>query len=284
LAEKEMPKFKGNRRTKTRQQKLVFLGLGVTLVLFFCIAFGIVWILSSFTRIPDQPTLKAAIIDQLYLNYPNQYITEEITQYLEDYGFQVDIYHGNDVTVDFYRNLAQHGYNLLIIRSHSGAMRHETETDRSSGTYLFTTESYSTTKYPKEQINDEVAITSVESGQLNYFAVGPKFITNSMKGKLNNTVVIIDGCSGLYSSDLAHAFVIKGASAYLAWNASVRLDYADGATLSLIKNLCSGDVKVAKAIDVTMTENGSDPVSNASLKYYPKDIGNLSVRELTKIK
>ena len=258
--------------------------MGIRLALFFSIVVGAVWLLSSFMRTNDQPTLKAAIIDQLYLNNPNQSMTEEITQYLEDYGFQVDIYHGNDVTVDFYRNLAQHDYNLIIIRSHSGAMGYEPDIKRSVGTYLFTTESYSTLKYPKEQINDEIAMASVEPGQPSYFAIGPKFITDSMKGKLNNTVVIIEGCSGLYSQDLADAFITKGATAYLAWDAPVRLDYVDGATLSLIKNLCSNDVKVAKAVDVTMTENGWDPESHAILEYYPKDVGNLSVRQLTEIK
>jgi hypothetical protein len=279
-----MLKFKGNRRTKTRQQKVGFLCLGIIVALFFSIVVGAVWLFSSCMRTNDQPTLKAAIIDQLYLNNPNQSMTEEITQYLEDYGFQVDIYHGNDVTVDFYRNLAQHDYNLIIIRSHSGAMGYEPDIKRSVGTYLFTTESYSTLKYPKEQINDEIAMASVEPGQPSYFAIGPKFITDSMKGKLNNTVVIIDGCSGLYSPDLANAFIVKGATAYLAWDAPVRLDYVDGATLSLIKNLCSNDVKVAKAVDVTMTENGWDPESHAILEYYPKDVGNLSVRQLTEIK
>ena len=279
-----MVKVRNRKGTDSKHRKKPFLWLGIALVLFTITLFGAIRLITLFSYPNEQSSPKAAIVDQLYLNYPNQYVTKEITQYLNDYGFQVDIYHDNDVTVDFYRNLAQHGYNLIIIRSHSGTMGYETNINEITGTYLFTTESYSSLRYPKEQISGEIAKASVDSGQPSFFAVGPKFITDSMKGKLDNTVVIIDGCSGLYSQDLANAFIVKGATAYLGWNNSVRLDYADEATLNLIKNLCSDNAKVAKAVALTMSETGSDPESHATLNYYPKDIGNLSVRELTKTK
>ena len=279
-----MAKVKNRKIKDSKRRNKRLLWLSGALAFFSLIIIGVVWLSSSSVHATEQLTPKAAIIDQLSLNYPNQLMTQEITQRFEDYGFQVDIYQGNDVTVNLYRNLAQNGYKLIIIRSHSGAMCYDTNVNRSIGTYLFTTESYSTLKYPKEQLNDEIVMARVESGQPNYFAIGPKFITDSMKGKFNNTVVIIDGCSGLYSQDLASAFIAKGATAYLAWNASVRLDYVDGATLNLIKNLCSDNATVAKAVNHTMIEDGSDPESNATLKYYPNEIGSLSVRELTKTK
>ena len=279
-----MSKLKDKKHKEIKRQKKGFLLFGGILVLLVGILVGAVWFSSSYTHSSEQLTPKAAIIDQLSLTYPNQNMTQEITQCLEDYGFQVDMYQGNDITVNFYDNLAQKGYNLIIIRGHSGSMCSETDPGRSTGTYLFTTESYSTLKHPMEQLNNEIVEASVASGQPSFFAIGPKFITDSMKGKFNNTVVIIDGCSGLYSQDLANAFIDKGATAYLAFNAYVYLDYADGVTLNLIKNLCSGNTTLAKAVGLTMNEDGSDPESNATLKYYPNDIGNLSVRDLTKTK
>jgi len=279
-----MAKVRNRKVEVSKTRKKGFLWLGLALAVLSLIIIGVVWISSSSVPTHEQLTPKAAIIDQLSLNYPNQNVTQEITQCLEDYGFQVDMYQGNDITVNFYDNLAQKGYNLIIIRGHSGSMCSETDPGRSTGTYLFTTESYSTLKHPMEQLNNEIVEASVASGQPSFFAIGPKFITDSMKGKFNNTIVVIDGCSGLYSQDLANAFIDKGATAYLAFNAYVHLDYADGVTLNLIKNLCSGNTTLAKAVGLTMNEDGSDPESNATLKYYPNNIGNLSVRDLTKTK
>jgi len=279
-----MAKVKNRKIKDSKRRNKRLLWLSGALAFFSLIIIGVVWLSSSSVHATEQLTPKAAIIDQLSLTYPNQNMTQEITQDLENYGFQVDIYQGSDVTVNFYRNLAEKGYKLIIIRGHSGAMWGETDPGKSVGTYLFTTEPYSTLKYPIEQLNSEIAEGSVESGQPSFFCIGPKFITDSMKGKFNNAVVIIDGCSGLYEQDLANAFIAKGATAYLAYNGSVDLDYADGTTLSLINNLCSDNATVAKTVDLTIIEDGSDPESNATLQYYPNNIGNLSVRELTKTK
>ncbi len=65
---------------------------------------------------------KAAIIDQLYDLQPNPAFIEQTTQYLQDYGFEVDLYQGDAVTVDFYRKLPTYGYKLIIFRVHSGLL------------------------------------------------------------------------------------------------------------------------------------------------------------------
>jgi hypothetical protein len=88
------------------------------------------------------------------------------------------------------------------------------------------------------------------------------------------------GCSCLYLEDLAEAFINKGASAYLAWVATVDLDYVDDATLSLVENLCSRELTVRKAVAETMAEKGPDPHYGAVLKYYPAGSGDKVVMEL----
>ena len=50
---------------------------------------------------PLTNSLKGAIVDQLYSLQPNQAFIHQTTQELEDYGFEVDIYQGDEVTVDF---------------------------------------------------------------------------------------------------------------------------------------------------------------------------------------
>lgn len=271
-------KYKKNEKLKRHTNRLLWPGIALAIVAFLII--GSIW-LTDVNQAEHPLTLKAAIIDQLYTNYPNQALTKEITRYLEDYGFQVDVYQGDDVTVDFYRGLAKLNYSLLIIRSHSGAMGYDTNPKGTIGTYLFTTESYSTLKYPKEQINNEIAMASVEPDQPRFFAIGPKFVTDSMKGRFSHTIIIIDGCSGLYSSDLAQAFIDEGASAYIAFDESVSLNHADEVTVSLIKNLCSAGSTVAKAVDNSMREAGPDPNGHAMLRYYPHDIGDSGMGELT---
>lgn len=195
----------------------------------------------------------------------------------------MDVYRGDDVTVDLYRNLPAYDYKLIIFRAHSGAISpkpQDEDVESITGTYLFTSESFNRMKYTTERLADELTPAYVEKGDPVYFAIGPKFITHSMNGKFNNTVVIVDGCSCLHYDDLAQAFTSKGVSCYLAWDLSVDLDYVDEATISLVENLCSKGLPVKEAVDRTMATIGPDPEWGAVLKYYPPQSGNKILKEL----
>jgi len=222
---------------------------------------------------------RAAIVDQLYASYPNEEFTTRVTEELEDYGFKVDVYQGDAVTVDLYRRLPR--YSLVVFRAHSGPIAPNSRGLASAiGTYLFTNETYSQVKHVGEQLNHEVNSAKVAEGYPLVFAVGPKFITNRMMGNFHDTVVIVGGCACLYNEDLAQAFVSRGASAYLAWNSTVEMDYVDETTISLIKNLCSKKLTVNEAVDLTMATNGRDPKHGALLEYYPRDSGRQTIKEL----
>jgi hypothetical protein len=279
-----MIKVENGKGAKDKGARKGLLYSGITLVFPALLLFVSVWSISCSNQTEHQAMPKAAIIDQLDATYPNHLLIKEITRYLEEYGFQVDTYLGDNITLNFYRDLAELDYNLLIIRSHSGMINYTGNIENQASTYLFTTEPYSKWKYPAEQLSNQIISASVDNGKSRFFAVGPKFITSSMAGKLDNTVVIIDGCSGLYDLDLARAFIDKGASAYVAFSASVILNHADEVTLSLIKNLCSAGSTVAEAVDASTQEKGRDPESNAVLEYYPSSIGNSSIRELARLK
>jgi hypothetical protein len=117
------------------------------------------------------------------------------------------------------------------------------------------------------------------------FSISPEFIRESMTKNFDNTVVIMMGCAGIYLTDLAEAFIGKGASAYLAWDASVELDYVDEATPYLIGQLCSENVTIKEAVDSTMDVIGPDPKHGAELKYYPSypsDVRDKTLEELIK--
>ncbi len=126
----------------------------------------------------------------------------------------------------------------------------------------------------------KVVMAAVSEGSPFYFAIDSKFITNRMEGQFNDTVLIISGCSALYLQDLAQAFTDRGASACLAWDDPVRLDYVDDTTVALIENLCIEGLTIGEAVDRTMEEKGPDPEWGAMLKYYPAESGNKTITEL----
>jgi len=223
--------------------------------------------------------LTAAIIDQLYaFDHPNQEFIERATDTLESYGFKVDLYQGDEVTVDLYRGLPRHGYEFIIFRAHSGLIKAKGE--KVIKTSLFTSEGYSRIKYVREQLNEELVKASVGKGYPFYFAIDSKFITRRMEGQFDDTVIIVTGCSCLALEDLAQAFIDKGASAYLAWDHTVGLDYVDDATIALIRNLSSERLTVEEAVVKTMEEKGPDPKWGAVLKYYPAQSANKTIAEL----
>ena len=252
------------------------------------IALGIAGIV-VFVRfyLPGQPSednvgeLRAVIVDQLSSVRENETFVTSVIEELEDYGFEVDLYQGRNVTVDLYRRLATHAYKLIIFRAHSGLLaENEQIKDR---TVLFTNEEYSQLNHYAEQLDDRLVMARVGEGYPMVFGIPPKFIVESMEGTFDDAAVIMMGCSGLFSRDLAKAFVDKGASVYVGWNGSVELYYVDEATPYLVRQLCSGNATVKEAVDSTMDIIGPDPEHKAGLEYYPtypSDSGDKTLKQL----
>jgi hypothetical protein len=227
---------------------------------------------------PSHNLPKATIIDQLYNLQPNEAFIQQITQELESYGFEVHLYQGNEVTVDLYRSLPSLDYKLIIFRAHSGLLSGEEGVV--FRTCLFTNEPYSQTKHVAEQLSDQLTKARINEHHPWVFAIADEFVTKSMEGQFDNTVIIAMGCSCLYLDDLAQAFVAKGASAYLAWDATVDLGYVDRTTTGLIKNLCSQGLTLKEAVALTMSTEGPDPQFGAALKYFPARSGSKTLGEL----
>ena len=225
--------------------------------------------------------LKAVIVDQLSSVKENEAFVVNVTKELEDYGFQVDLYQGDNVTVDLYGQLATHGYKLIIFRAHSGLLaENEVTQDR---TVLFTNEGYNKLAHWDDQLHDRLVMARVGERYPMVFGIPPRFISESMEGKFDGAVVIMMGCSGLFERDLAQAFVGKGASTYIGWNGTVELNYVDEATPYLVEQLCSGNITVKEAVDSTMDVMGPDPKHGSGLEYYPTyplDSGDKTLPEL----
>jgi hypothetical protein len=221
---------------------------------------------------------KAAIVDQLSSFQENEAFLANVTGELEDYGFEVDLYQGDNITINFYRDLPSHGYKLIVFRAHSGILQGENQTYYK--TSLFTNENYSTISHMDDQLHDRLFEASIAEGYPWVFSISAKFISESMTKKFDHTVIIMMGCAGIYLADLAEAFIDKGASAYLAWDASVDLDYVDEATPYLIRQLCSENATIEQAVDSTMDVIGPDPRHGADLKYYPSGTSDKTLNQL----
>jgi len=229
-----------------------------------------------------EPGLKAAIIDQLYILEPNQDFIDQATAYLQACGFDVDIYQGEQVSVNFYRQLPKQRYKLIIFRAHSGLMQRQQDSQVvvKEATYLFTNEAYSQTKYVREQLTDQMLPAKMVEDYPSVFAINSKFLLTSMSGRFEDTAIIMMGCGTTYLDDMAEAFVLKGAATYMGWNSGVGLGYVDEATLVLLQNLFIEELAVDEAVAKTMAQEGADPSTGARLKYYPPESGDQAIEQL----
>jgi hypothetical protein len=224
----------------------------------------------------------AVIVDQLSLTQPNPDFAAKATETLEQTGYTVDYFSGEQVTVDFYRNLSAAGYGLIILRVHSGR---SSEIDPTTGektkreyVSLFTGEPYDDTKYVEDRNPEagDAELSFARIGRATYypdapplFGISPNFIKYSMRDRFDRTVIIMMGCDGLISDMTAQAFVGKGAKAVVGWNGPVSADHTDAATERLIQHLVVDRLAPAKAVTQTMAELGNDPQYGTELRIYP---------------
>jgi hypothetical protein len=283
-----LTRAKAKKRTKGKPLKK-----GLPWYAWLFIALGVAGII-TFVRVypignhwPDHTgNATAAIVDQLSSLQENEQFIANVTRELKDYGFEVDVYQGSNVTVELYRKLPTYGYRLIIFRAHSGILRQDGEV--MMRTVLFTNEPYTESGYPLEQVYEQLVMGGACEGCPMMFGITPRFVRaegvvghdRDMEGTFDNTAIIMMGCSGIALPDLAEAFVDKGASAYLAWDRSVELYYVDNATPYLIRQLCSEKLTIAEAVDSTMAVKGADPEYGAVLECYPLPSGDETLKEL----
>ena len=216
---------------------------------------------------------KAAIIDQLYSDIPNEDFHEKATEYLETAGYKVDIFKTPEITIDFYKKLPTMNYDFIIVRTHGAA-------DKDLVT-LFTGERYQEEKYITEQLFgqakrvtplyevtfDTTTTTSewtvvndtyrtlttpakIETSSSNeYFAITPKLIDEGMQGKFENTIFILGGCNTMNSTSMAESLVKKGASEVVGWNKEVTTFQNDMVILSLLEQMFISKNDLSTAVD-----------------------------------
>jgi hypothetical protein len=211
---------------------------------------------SVFVEIKD----KAVVVDG---RTPDSAFNNSVTQILKDANF-TEVHYIKDVTVGFYEKLPTYGYGLIILRIHSTVRKNKDLVD------LFTNEPYEEGKYSKTGVMKATIFGSNEE----FFAVGPEFVRETMKGTFENSVIIAMGCNGTTNFSMAEALKDKGASVYIGWNGWVDPDYTDAATELLLKYLLLENKTVADSVGAIYPG-----VWQSELMYYPSEIGNLKIRK-----
>lgn len=217
---------------------------------------------------------KAVIVDQLSLTCPNQTFVDTAKNMLENAGYTVDYIAGENVTVDYYRYMPAYNYTIVILRVHAGIL------PEMQAISFFTSETYSESKYTADQLSfylGRAIYGNSSSDKESYFAITANFVGRAMKGRFNDTVVIMMGCYGLEYPSMAQAFIEKGASVYIGWNGTVSADHTDKATINLLENLVLKNQTVRQVVENTMKEAGEDPTYKSSLNYYPSEAGEQTI-------
>ena len=200
----------------------------------------------------SNPHPRALVMDQLSLNYPDPSFTTNITNALNAAGYTVDYSGPSSTAVDSFRQLPKQGYDLIIIRAHTG-----------SSQSIITAEPYSQSEYIADQLAGRLVPAQVDGGPL-YFAITPKFVSQDMTGRFSESTILVMGCSALEGTqEIASAFLDKGASFFVGWDSSVSIIHTDTSTVVFAK-LLSGGKTLQEA---TAMAGGVDPVYGAKLQY-----------------
>ena len=210
------------------------------------------------------PPLRAAIIDQVELSHSNQEFINLASAMLETADYQVDVYSRGEVTIEFYRNLATHGYHLIVFRTHSS------DVDPTGEIGLFTSELYAEDQWVVAQLRGRLAhgCTIPDADGPDYFAIVAAFVREEMRGRFDDTLLIIGGCETLGSPELAEAFLDRGASAVIGWDETVDLAHNDKAILRLLLAIVGEEMSLEEAVRRTMIDVGPDPVYRSWLVAY----------------
>ncbi|MEM3731348.1 MAG: hypothetical protein QW667_03410 [Candidatus Bathyarchaeia archaeon] len=218
-------------------------------------------------------TPKVAIVDHLSISQPNPNFSQTIQTIISATGLPVDYYPGEEVTVDFYRNLPMHNYKIIIFRVHSTGEC--TVEGIPPYVVFFTSEEYSNIKHVQEQLDMRlVYVNFPENMPPGYFGITPLFIKNSINGRFNDTIIIAMGCDSLKYTTMAEAFIEKGAKVYIGWNGPVMASHTDKAITLLLQKLIVEKQTISGAVESTMEEVGPDPVNESILTFYPMSMAN----------
>jgi hypothetical protein len=195
--------------------------------------------------------------------------TKSCIELFESASFKVDVIKDHDVSVSQIKKISGE-YRIVVFRVHSSVYH--------GRVWFFTGEEYSQGRYVLEQLVDEIHPARPTLGSEFLFAVGAEFVLHFLEGRFDETLIVVMGCDGLRSHDLAKAFLDAGASAYVSWDGPVSLEHTDKATLVMLKGLLTEEMCLRDAIVYSMELVGPDPSYSSLLCFFPEEGGVFRIK------
>ena len=144
---------------------------------------------------------------------------------------------------------------------------------------LFTSEHYDKDKYIYEQLSNSISKLGMINRDRNvtfYFGITPNFVRN-LDEKFDNTTIIVMGCNGLTTPEMAQSFVDKGAKIFIGWNANVTPYHTDLTTIYLLRYLFIEKLTYKESIMRTFKDK-----YGGILTYYPSKVENDTIIDIDK--
>jgi hypothetical protein len=219
--------------------------------------------------------LKAAIVDQLNIeqDFANATFVNSATSILTSAGYNVETFAGQEVDVRFYESLSSRSFGVIILRAHS-AVRQGSE----KYVDFFTSERYVEGKYA--ELGDQISKASFFNRTEEYFAIGPTFVRQSMKGSFAGATIILMGCSGLNYTTMVEELHRKGARVAIGWTNLVMPSETDHYIILLLQYLLNQSTQdtVKEAVDKINSQLWARPTRYGSLlTYFPNDASSYIV-------
>ena len=219
-----------------------------------------------FGHSPEETSqMRAAILDGLAADYPNQTFIESAVEVLREAGFEVDVYGPENISLSLLKDLPSEGYSLVVFRVHGGRIRQPIGLFIGGGLFI-------------EKCGPESHRDEVESGYLllgrpflsneTYCVAPPHYISEKLHGTFKRTLIIAASCFTGNDNVMASAFFERGAGAYIGFRGEISPDYADAFTIKLLRKLYSEKLPIQEAFDEALKELGSDPHYGGSPALY----------------
>ena len=226
-----------------------------------------VFILQLLTSRPNTP--KAAIIDQLSSShlYPTSQHPNltfiDLARSLLSQRFDTIDYYSDNASVENYKQLPSKGYKVIIWRAHSALDL------GSKYVAISTSDRWDLTSYDQYIQNGQLTLCNITGDPYLYFAINPRFITEVMAGRFEDTLIIMMSCNGLNANytEMAKALQDKGAKVLISWDGWIGSADNDDATAHLLTYLVENDT-VSDAVS-KVHEYSSHEFGPSKLCYYP---------------
>lgn len=211
------------------------------------------------------PSMRAAILDGLSTDYPNQTFIKSAEEILSHAGFEVEIYAPENITLSLLRKLPLKDYGLVIFRVHGGRIRQPIGLFIGGGLFI-------------ERCSLESHKDEVEAGYLllgrpffsndTYCVAPPHYITDKLEGKFQGTIIIAMSCFTGNDDIMASAFFERGAGAYIGFKGEVSPQYTDAFTVTLLRKTYLEKLPLKEAFDQAWRKLGPDPHYGGSPSLY----------------